>query len=312
MAFATAAGYGNLPNGAFSPVIYSKKAQLQFRKLSVVQAISNTEYYGEIREMGDTVKVIKEPTIVVSDYTRGQNIDIQELQDDELTLTVDQGKYFAFAVDDIERKHAHHNWEAMASDQGGYRLRDAFDTNVLTYAKNNLPAARTLGSTGTPLKVNHDGTYTLGSEMTPTQTLNRLARFLDSQNVPHENRWAVVDPFFLELLRDDNSKLLDNDFTEKGVLTNGLVTGKLVHGFKLYMSNNLPYVGTGPSATSGANYGYLLAGHISAIATAEQIKTSEKLRAERTFADIIRGLHVFGRKLLRSESLCGVIYNNAT
>jgi hypothetical protein len=312
MAFPTASGYGNLPNGAFSPVIYSKKAQLQFRKVSVVQAISNTEYFGEIRDFGDTVKVIKEPTIVVSDYARGQNIDIQELQDDELSLTIDQGKYYAFAVDDIEKKQAHHNWEAMASDQGGYRLRDAFDTNVLTYAKNNVAAARTIGTTGTPLKVNHDGSYTLGTEMTPTQTLNRLARLLDAQNVPHENRWAVVDPFFLELLRDDSSKLIDNDFTEKGVLNNGMVTNKMIHGFKLYMSNNLPYVGTGPSATSGANYGYLLAGHISALATAEQIKTAEKLRSERTFADIVRGLHVFGRKLLRSEALTAVIYNNAT
>lgn len=312
MAFGTASGYANLPNGAFSPVIYSKKAQLQFRKVSVVQQISNTEYYGEIRDMGDTVKVIKEPTIVVSDYTRGQNVDIQELQDDELTLTVDQGKYYAFAVDDIERKHAHHNWEAMAADQGGYRLRDAFDTNVLTYMKDNVASARTIGSTGTPLKVNHDGTYTLGSEMTPTQTLNRMARLLDAQNVPHENRWAVVDPVFLELLRDDASKLLDSDFTEKGVLNNGMVTNKMVHGFKLYMSNNLPTVGTGPSATSGTNYGYIFAGHISAVATAEQIKTSEKLRAQNTFADIVRGLHVFGRKLLRTEALCTAIWNNAT
>jgi hypothetical protein len=85
-----------------------------------------------------------------------------------------------------------------------------------------------------------------------------------------------------------------------------------VYGFKLYMSNNLPYAGTGPSATSGSNYGYILAGHISSTATAEQIKTSEKLRSERTFADIVRGLHVFGRKLLRSESLVGIVYNNAT
>jgi hypothetical protein len=197
-------------------------------------------------------------------------------------------------------------------DQGGYRLRDAYDQNVLTYMKNNVASARTLGTTGTPLKINHDGSYTPGTEMTPTQTLNRLARYLDAENVPHENRWAVVDPFFLELLRDDGSKLINDDYVAKGVLNNGMVTEKPIHGFKLYMSNNLPYVGTGPSATSGTNYGYVFAGHMSAVATAEQIKTSEKLRAERTFADIVRGLHVFGRKLLRTQSLTAVIYNNAT
>lgn len=312
MAYQTAAGYGNLPNGAFSPVIYSKKAQLQFRKVSVCQAITNTEYYGEIREMGDTVKVIKEPSITVASYARGQNLDIQDLQDDELTLTIDQGNYYAFAVDDIERKMAHHNWEAMASDQGGYRLRDAYDQNILTYAKNNIATARTIGTTGTPFKCNQDGATTGGVEGSPTQLLNRLARLLDAQNIPHENRWAVVDPFFLELLRDDNSKLINDFYVNKGVLNNGMVTNMPVHGFKLYMSNNLPYVGTGPSATSGTNYGYLFAGHISAIASAEQIKISEKIRAERTFGDIVRGLHVFGRKLLRSEALVGSIYNNAT
>jgi len=312
MAFQTAAGYGNLPNGAFSPIIYSRKAQLQFRKVSVCQAVTNTEYYGEIRDVGDTVKIIKEPSITVASYARGQNLDIQDIQDDELTLTVDQGNYYAFAVDDIEKKFAHHNWEAMASDQGGYRLRDAYDQNIFTYMKNNVASARTIGTTGTPLKVNWDGSYTPGTEMTPTSVLNRLARYLDAQNVPHENRWAVVDPFFLELLRADGSNLINNDYVNKGVLNNGMVTAMPVQGFKLYMSNNLPYTGTGPSATSGTNYGSIFAGHVSAVATAESIKTSEKIRAERTFADIVRGLHVFGRKLLRTEALCSVIYNNAT
>jgi hypothetical protein len=311
MAYQVAGGYGNLPNGYFSPVIYSKKAQLTFRKLSVVQAITNTEYYGEIKEMGDTVHVTKEPTITVASYARGQQIVPQDLIDDRVTLTIDQGNYFAFAVDDVEKKHAHNNWESMATDRGAYALRDAFDIEVLAYAASNVASARTLGSTATPLKVNHDGTYTPGVEMTPTAVLNRFARYLDAQNVPHENRWAVVDPFFLELLRDDASKLIHDDYVAKGLLNNGIVTNQLIHGFKLYMSNNLPTVGTGPSATSGTNYGQIIAGHISALATAENIKTTEKLRSQDTFADIVRGLHIYGRKQLRDNATCKAIYNNA-
>jgi hypothetical protein len=310
MAFRVANGYGNLPNGYFSPVIYSKKAQLTFRKISVVQAITNTEYYGEISNFGDTVQIIKEPQITVASYSRGQEVLVQDLQDDQLTLTIDQGNYFAFAVDDIERKHAHHNWEAMASDRGAYTLKDAFDQEVLAYlATNATNLTGGLGTTGTPLKVNFASAS--NGLLSPTQTINRFARLLDAQNVPHENRWCVVDPFFLELLRDDNSKLIHDDYVPKGVLNNGLVTTQLVHGFKLYMSNNLPYVGTGPSATSGANYGYILAGHISSTATAENIKLTEKLRSERTIADIVRGLHVYGRKLLRGNAITRAIYNNA-
>jgi len=313
MSFPTAAGYGNLPSGNFSPVIYSKKAQLQFRKVSVAQAITNTEYYGEISAMGDTVQVIKEPTITVASYARGQDLNIQDLQDDNLTLLVDQGNYYAFAVDDIERKQSHINWESMAADQGGYRLRDAFDQNIFTYFKNQVASTMTVGTTGTPTKIIlASAAATTGvTNLTGTQILNRLARLLDAQNVPHENRYAVVDPYFLENLRDDNSKLVNDLYVNKGVLSNGMVTTMPVHGFKLYMSNNLPYVGTGPTATAGTNYGYVFAGHISAVASAEQIKTSEKLRAERTFSDIVRGLHIFGRKLLRSTALAACIYNNA-
>jgi|TARA_R110000824_G_scaffold167291_2_gene344214 hypothetical protein len=312
MAYATAGGYGNLSQGNFSPIIYSKNAQLKFRKVNVAQAVTNTEYAGEIANMGDTVNIIVEPTIVVSSYARGQGIDVQDLDDTQKQLVVDQGNYYGFAIDDVERKHAHHNWEGMASDEAGYRLRDAFDSNLFTFMNSNVAAARTTGSTSTPLKVNHGGTYTLGTEVTPTLALARQARILDEGNVPMENRWAVVDPFFVELLRNDSSTLINDDYTSKGALHNGLVTAKPIHGFKLYVSNNLPSTGDGPSATSGTNYGSCFAGHISAIATAEHIKTAEKIRAERTFADVIRGLHIFGRSLLRTEALTSFIYNNGT
>lgn len=310
MTFASAAGHGNLPNGNFSPIIYSKKAQLKFRKSSVAQDVTNTEYSGEISDAGDTVNIIIEPTITVQSLVRGQDLNTQDLVDDQIQMIVDQANYYAFKVDDIEKRHAHHNWESMASDEAAYRLRDSFDSNIFTYMSDNVTAAHLIGTTTTPQKVNFDGGT---DELTPTQVLNRLGRFLDEDNVPMEGRWAVVDPFFLELMRDDDSKLISGDYTEKGVLNNGRVTDRLVQGFKLYSSNNLTSAGTGPSATSGTtDYGFIQAGHISAISTAEQILESEKIRAETAFADIIRGKHVFGRKLLRDVALCGCVYNNRT
>lgn len=96
MAFNTISGYGNLPNGNFVPVIYSQKVQKFFRRTSVIEDITNTDYYGEISAFGDTVRVIQEPTITVASYARGQNIAAQDLQDDDFTLTIDQANYFAF------------------------------------------------------------------------------------------------------------------------------------------------------------------------------------------------------------------------
>ena len=100
MAFNTAAGYGNLPNGNFSPVIYSKQVQLAFRKAAVCEAITNNDYFGEIAQMGDSVKIIKEPEITVKAYARGTTITPQDLDDEDFSLTIDKANYFAFKVGD--------------------------------------------------------------------------------------------------------------------------------------------------------------------------------------------------------------------
>ena len=133
MAFKTAAGYGNLPNGNFSPVIYSKQVQLAFRKKSVVEEITNSDYFGEISAMGDTVKIIKEPEITVKEYARGAQISPQDLDDEDFSLVVDKANYFAFKVDDIEEAHSHVNFSEMASNRAAYRLSDQFDQEVLGY-----------------------------------------------------------------------------------------------------------------------------------------------------------------------------------
>ena len=120
MAFGSAGGYGNLPSGNFTPQIFSQKVQKFFRRASVVEDITNTDYAGEIENFGDTVKIIKEPTITVADYARGTAVSTQDLADDQITMTVDQGSYFAFKVDDIEERQSHVNFEALATSSGAY------------------------------------------------------------------------------------------------------------------------------------------------------------------------------------------------
>lgn len=304
MAFPVAAGYTNLPNGAFTPVIYSKKAQIAFRKASVAQAITNTDYFGEIADAGDTVKIIKEPQLTVTPYKRGTTVATQDLTDDELTLVVDQANYFAFKVDDIEKKQAHLNWESLASNNAGYKLKDAFDVNVLTAMIAGANATKYVGTTAAPQAVGFDA-----GDMSPLAVMNRLSRYLDENNVPTEGRWFVAGPVFWELMQDENSKLIDRDFADGDILRNGQITRGLIRGFKCYTSNNLPVAGTGPGSTGLANYGYALAGHMSSTATAEQISKTESFRDPDSFADVVRGLHVFGRKVLRPEALLKCVYN---
>jgi len=95
MAFGAVSGYGNLSSGNFSSVIYSKKVQLAFRKSTVAGDITNSDYFGEIANQGDTVRIIKEPEISVSAYLRGTTIAPQDLSDDDFSLVVDKANYFA-------------------------------------------------------------------------------------------------------------------------------------------------------------------------------------------------------------------------
>jgi len=298
MAFKTATGYGNLPNGNFSPVIYSKKVQSAFRKTSICEDITNSDYFGEIANFGDTVRIIKEPEITVQAYSRGTQVQPQDLEDDDFTLVVDKANYFAFKIDDIEEAHSHVNFESMATDRAAYRLKDQFDQDILGYlsgfkqsaisgtpntarvsadkagtdpiagaAANGLLASMLIarnsfvsgGAATDSIATHPDGST---GEATPLGVLNRMARLLDQQNVDRDGRWVVIDPVFAEQLNDENSKLLNNDFASgnQDILRNGRIVSGMVRGFRVYMSNNLPAKGTGPATvdTNGAAHTLVL------------------------------------------------------
>lgn len=294
MAFTRAPGYTNLPNGNFTPVIYSKKVLKFFRKSSVVEDITNTDFAGEIANFGDTVKIIKEPTITVSDYQRGSVLTSQDLVDDEITLVVDKAKAFQFKVDDIESRQSHINWEDLAVSSAAYSLKDSFDLAIFTYMVGEVDAANIYGTVGAPIDTGFGA-----SEVDPVNVLARLSRLLDDVNVPRENRWAVARPQFFEELAQSSSKVMDAQVTGDGdsQLRNGLWASRPVHGFKLYISNNMP-VPTGGTATH-----QILAGHMSSTATAAQIAKTESFRDTTSFADVVRGLHLYGRKVLRPTAL---------
>ena len=291
MAIAKGAGYTNLPSGNWLPVIYSQKVQKFFRTASVVEDITNTDYAGEIENFGDTVNIIKEPSISVSSYTRGGAINIQNLADDQLQLVVDQANAFAFKVDDIEERQSHVNWEALATSSGAYALKDSYDENVIAAMVSG--AGTTVGSDGSGTDTGF-GT----SETDPANILANAAKRLHANDVPTDNRWFLGSPEFYEQLGQASAKLMDASVTGDGKspLRNGNVLEGKVNGFKLYMTNNF-------AASTTSNYYKVLYGHMSSTATANAIAKTEVIRDPDSFADVVRGLHVFGRKVLRSAAL---------
>jgi hypothetical protein len=296
MAFPTASGYGNLPSGNFTPVIYSQKVLKFLRRASVIEDITNTDYAGEISSYGDTVNIILEPTVAITPYTRGSVLVPTDLADDQTQLIIDKANAFAFKVDDIEVRQSHINWQPLAQSAAAYALKDAFDAEVLSVMVSNVASANLYGTVAAPIDTGFDT-----SEVDPVNVIARLARLLDSQNVPEDNRFLVARPAFYEQLSQSASKVMDMSvikFGDESALRNGMVTKYPVHGFKLYKSNNLA-IPTG----AGSPTDYVMAGHMSSTAVAAQIAKTEVIRDTNSFGDIVRGLHVYGRKVLRPECL---------
>ena len=354
MAIGTAGGGFD---GNFSPIIYSKQAQIALRRAAVTNAITNNSYFGEIANQGDTVRIQKEPDVTVNALQRHTGISVEKLDDSDFSLTIDKANYFAFKMDDIEEQFANVDFTSLAADRAAYKMADAMDADVLSYISGHTSAGAFIATSsgdaqhgtaldnaaveGEYLAANHldatdfgnltiAGTATAGDSVplaprlpgatalssttvSPLTVLARMARKMDTANVDARGRWVVIDPVFVEMLKDEDSRMLNGDFGGSG-LQNGLVLNN-IHGFRVYVSNALPAKGTG-AGTSGVtaqddNYGVIVAGQDDAVASAEQINKVENYRDPDSFADIVRGMHLYGRKILRPEALLTARYNAA-
>ena len=353
MAIALASGKSGF-DGNFSPIMYSKQAQIALRKASVISAITNNSYFGEIANQGDVVRIQKEPDVTVNALERKTAITVQDLDDSDFQLTIDKANYFAFKMDDIEDQFSHVDFVSMAADRAAYKMADSIDSDVLMYMSGtqssgqyasavsgtaqhptsgelngeflkinaldmsdmtNITTSASGSTTGDsiPLAPRLPGaTAKATTTASPLQVIARMARQLDTGNVDSRGRYLVVDPIFMEMLKDEDSRLLNADFGGSG-LQNGLAVANL-HGFRVHTSNNLPSLGTGSSTVGGSNasnFGIIVAGHDSSVATAEQINKTETYRDPDSFADIVRGMHLYGRKILRPEAIVTAAYNLA-
>ncbi len=206
-------------------------------------------------------------------------------------------------MDDIEAKQSHVNWESLATSSGAYAIKDTYDSEVLKYVATagNFNASNVIGTSTASQLVG----FKAGS-MSPLAVLNRCNRLMDIQNVPTNDRWFVANPIFWEVMGDENSRLMEAFFTgdSKSPIRNGLVLDGEIRGFRGYKSNNTP----DSLNTDSSNTGYVAVfGHMSAVATASQISKTEAFRDPDSFSDVVRGLHMYGRKTLRPAAV-GVVY----
>ena len=297
MAYPLAAGMPNY-SGTFIPTIWAGKLLEKFYDASVVPQISNTDYEGLISAQGDTVNIRTVPNVTIRNYSAGQPLQVERPDSPMVTLNIDQGRYFNLVLDDVMEIQSDINlmntWSSDASEQ----LKINIDTYVLANVAVDV-AAVNKGATAGRLSANLNlGATGAAVQLTKANIIDKLlemGQVLDEQNVPETGRWVVMPAWAIRLLKSSDIK--DASLTGDGAspLRNGRVG--MIDRFTLYSSNLLPrYVDTN-------NPFDIIAGHKVGLTFATQITKTETLRSESTFGTLMRGLQVFGMKVVKGASL---------
>lgn len=289
-------GHGNFPNGNAFATIFSRELLLFNRRMSVAEAITNSKYEGNITGQGSEVQILLEPELTVSEYTRGKKLIFQSLNDETTSLLIDQAYSVSFTVDTIEKLLSHIDWGSKLSSQMTYKLKDKFDSNVLSAMSSGATnSATNLGTNASPKNVGHDAS----DDFKPLDYMLRAARVMDDNDVPEMNRYWVAKPSFYEKLHMEDSAKVDASFTgeaESDIAKYKFASLKPVHGFTLFKSNNIPAAATTTNEI-------VLAGQIDAATTAQALLKSEVTSLPETFGVAYKALHVFGRKVVKPANL---------
>lgn len=305
MAFNVATGLTSR-SGIYIPEIWSGKTLVKFYAATVFGEISNTDYEGEIKNQGDTVKIRTVPDIVISDYVIGQKLDYDRPRGTVVELLIDKGKKWSFSVEDVERLQADIPYVEKWTDDASQQLAISIDTSILAdvysdaHASNKGATAGAgssafdLGVTGTPFMVDKDNVLDIIVDM---------GTVLDEQNVPSTDRWLVLPPLICGMIKKSDLK----DASLAGDGTSIMRNGRLgmIDRFMIYASNNIA------TTVSGTEHN-VIAGHPAAITFASQLTKNETLKNQDDFGDLVRGLQVYGYEVLKSEALVHAVLKKAS
>lgn len=270
---------------AFKPEVWSAELLVALEKSLVYGAtgVVNRQYEGDISQYGDTVHIVNLVDPTIGTYTAHTDITIEDVDDAEITLLIDQSKYFAFEVDDIEKRQARGDVLGEQARKAAYRLRDVADQHLAGVMAAGVDAGNIIAEA------------TLSTPEAAYNKLVDLSVVLDEDNVPDDGRWAVITPAFHGLLLKDSRFIASGDESGVGVRTNGMIGSAA--GFSLRKSNNAP---AGPGAGAGK---LVIAGYSGAVTYAEQIAKVEGFKMEKRFNEAVKGLHLYGSKVVRPTGL---------
>jgi hypothetical protein len=294
MAFPVAAGRPNY-SGNFIPEIWSGKLIENFYDATVLAAISNTNYEGEIRKMGDTVNIRTTPEITIKTYVKGQTLSVENPDKPKIQLVIDKGEYFACIEDDVDKVQADVNMMDTWSKDASERMKIKIDQRVLTDILPSISASNKGASAGR-ISGNIDlGTSGSAIAITKTNVLEYIVDMgtvLDEANCPESERFLIIPAKMAGYIKKSDLKDASITGDSVSVLRNGRLG--MIDRFTVYVSHNL-------SVTSGKFS--IISGHKMGFTFASQMTEMESLRAESTFGNVIRGLQVYGYQVVKPEAL---------
>ena len=305
-------------SGTFIPEIWSGKLIEKFYASTVLAAISNTDYEGEIRNQGDKVHIRTKPTITIRDYLIGGQLAVDRPASNIVDLNIDKGKYFNEILDDVLEVQSDINLMGIWSDDAAQQMKIVIDADVLlgilgkADVKNRgLTAGKitgniNLGVTGTPLPVvGNIANPPVVGDVTILQAILRLGQALDEQNVPEQGRWIVMPTWAATMIKTSELRQAYLSGDDTSILRNGRLG--MIDRFTLYVSNLLPKGAiTGPPALAAGEW-VIYAGHAHALTFASQVSKVETLRSEFTFGTLLRGLQVYGYAVLDGVALAEAV-----
>ena len=331
-------------SGTFIPTLWSGKLTAKFYKTTIFGEISNTDYQGEISNVGDRVIINTVPDIVIKDYKLGGNLEYDMPQGETIDMVIDRGKYFAFQVNDIMELQSKPSLMNMFTDDATERMRIAIDSDLLykTFfmpdgswnmydpTRDNAYGAidsRNAGKTAG----RESGEYDMGTDDAPValtgsniiEKITAMATILDEANVPQEGRFLVVSPRERHILMQSNLAQAQFMGDQKSIIRNGKIG--TIDRFTVYVTNQLPKALAGKSwnnttvwkdpdaqegqtSTKAALKRHLIfAGHKSGITFASQFTKTEHLRNPQDFGDLVRGLNVYGTKVIKGDAIVPMV-----
>jgi hypothetical protein len=314
--YPTGSSGNGMSGDKFIPEIWSGKLIEKFYAATVLAAISNTDYEGEIRNQGDKVIIRTKPTITIKDYRADGLLELERPRGSNVELVIDKGKYFNTILDDVMEVQSDLNNMSMWADDASEQMKIVVDTEVLTslYGQANADNQGTnagkisgdlnLGETGSPLAV-VSGDADVG-EVDVIDVILRLGQALDEQNIPEAGRWLIIPTWMSTMIKRSELRQAYLSGDAVSMLRNGRIG--MVDRFTIYVSNLLPQ---GVAAGLEAGESVIYAGHSHALTFAAQVNNVETMRSEMTFGTILRGLQVYGYNVIDNVALAEAVVAKA-